>query len=710
MLTPGESRSPLRYGLFSTMRGTTVVFDFHKMNGGQPIYKSSPFDGIPPVFRQWLEDEEVVVLGADVAGDASVAGVRAAATLDTRLLYERLRQPGYLDFSDPIINVYGMGNRAGLGAQAYFAKGVDYKPQLESTYVRFYGAHRYTHQGAPKWPWWRKPVLLYQWNRGAQGRVEDQHHWYWYHDATTPVALVHRVLLTVIMRNPWCTVYEDRSLVQRIQDLLSPFVRNRGGVCPRPPPRAKLALPVDDGLSSSASSPGPPPPVEVCPVPPDWRPMSPDRMEAITVKSDSSSSLEVVQERLGQPTTVWGPTQEFKSAWETEFRRGNRCAYCASTRHIMKDSRNKITCPRYIAGESYSCKYKYCEDKEPHCTAMCVSLQSTCSSCWVKGHSEAQRCEDWDEAEWQQRRDAWEAAADRGVNSSKRRENWSHGFYTHRRFTPWPFPFESYTHLITVPVLKVLTILRDWAHGIAPLPPHRPRPAFHDEPRPKSKKRPPPEESQYKADHPLPRVGRLISEEFYAGRIRPEPAGHVPNTLAAAQVRRPPPSVFSRIRPPPAKRVKQAVIRQVPRLLPPTPPASKGTPRPVKQAVIRPVPPRLVGTARIPGPVSVIRLPDMSRPPPSASATSASASSGGAPPPVPTARAIVIRQLHMRPPPPPRGAPAGPSLPLFRPPAPLLPLPPSPPRDAPTSRRTTSPAPTDTVEMELRSEDGFEPQ
>ncbi len=110
------------------------------------------------------------------------------------------------------------------------------------------------------------------------------------------------------------------------------------------PPRAKLALPVDDGLSSSASSPGPPPPEEVCPVPPDWKPMSPGMMEAITVRIDSLSSVEMVREEPGRQATIWGPTQEFKSAWETEFRRGNRCAYCASTRHIMKDHQNKFTC------------------------------------------------------------------------------------------------------------------------------------------------------------------------------------------------------------------------------------------------------------------------------------------------------------------------------------------------------------------------------
>ncbi len=106
-------------------------------------------------------------------------------------------------------------------------------------------------------------------------------------------------------------------------------------------------------------------------------------------------------------------------------------------------------------------------------------------------------------------------------------------------------------------------------------------------------------------------------------------------------------------------------------------PAPGGTPRPVKQAVIHPIPPCLVGTACVSGPVSVIRLPDMSRPPPSASATSASASSSGAPPPVPTARAIVIRPLHRRPPPPNGDAPGGTAPPLFRPPAPRLQLAPS---------------------------------
>ncbi len=55
------------------------------------------------------------------------------------LLYERFRQSGYLNFPEPIINVYGMGNRAGLGAQAYFAKGVDYNPQLGPRISGFMG-------------------------------------------------------------------------------------------------------------------------------------------------------------------------------------------------------------------------------------------------------------------------------------------------------------------------------------------------------------------------------------------------------------------------------------------------------------------------------------------------------------------------------------------------------------------------------------------
>ncbi len=674
VLSTGGASTPLRYGIFSTFSGTTAVFDFHRLAGSQPHFRRPPLMDIPDIFTTWLEEPGIVVLGADVAGDASVAGADATSCLDTRVFFDHMRRSPDVAGDNPVVNIYGIGNRSGLGVQAYWAKGYDHKPQPETTFVRTYGQHRYfaAHSARLRWPWWRRAPELYRWTRGTDGGLRDVHHFYMWCDGTTPMSLLHRVLLTLLIRNPWCTTYEDRSLTERIHHFIAPYVRQP------PPPRRRphiVDLSRDEGEITDSSDSDPPPPTTSRPVPLDWRPLSPDapsRPETPALSAGPSSIPSPPRTVLQLP--VWGPAQKFKAAWDMTFRTGDRCAYCAADTHVFSTKEGRPICPRYHAGEVYTCQYKYCNSGTLHCTRMCPVLHNVCPTCYTRGHSPEQRCEEWTEEEWARRRDGWEAVADLGLLTTDRHRIWNQGFFYHRRFTAWPFPFESYLHMVSVPVLRVLAILRDWANGIAPLPPTRTRPSFHDEPRPRSKKRPPPQDSQYVPGPPLAPLARASAEGFLSGQQQPRPVHPVGASLAAAPERRrtqqaPPPASA----PPPAKRIKQAIVRRVPRVRQESPPVRARRARSPTRAIVRPV-------ARA---VSVPPRPDFSRPPPSAAAGSSSS----------TPRLIVLPPLNVPPPPSPAPTPSRRRL---------LPLPPSPPR---ACRSSSSSSSSEAVDLDVRPED-----
>ena len=127
---------------------------------------------------------------------------------------------------DPVVNVYGLGNRTGLGVQAFWSKGYDHEPMAESFYVRTYSQHRYFAAQSARlcWPWWRRAPQLYRWTRGVDGRLNDVHHFYMWSDGTTPMALLHRIQLTILLRNPWSHLYEDLSLTERLHHFIAPYV------------------------------------------------------------------------------------------------------------------------------------------------------------------------------------------------------------------------------------------------------------------------------------------------------------------------------------------------------------------------------------------------------------------------------------------------------------------------------------------------------
>ncbi len=612
VIVRGESNTPLRYALFSTFKGTTAVFDLHRLNGSQPRYRSSPFQALPAPFSRWMEDDAIAIIGADVQGDANVAGACISATVDCRRVFEHLQRPHPSGHEPPVIHIQGIGNKTGLGVQAFWAKGVDFKPQPETTYVRLYGQHRYFHRETLRWPWWRDPLRLYAWARGPAGCLTEQHDYYLRNDGTTPMALVNRVLLTNLLRHPTEDLPGGRFLPDRIQSLLRPYVVARAPLLGRNP---LLEISVS---SDSDSDPGPP--VDRVPVPQDWRPRSPSPPPPAPPPAEV---LPTPQEDEEDPVVVWGPTQEAKLSWMMEFNPGPRCIYCSSGGHRFRSSSGAATCPRFRAGEVYKCHYPYCEDKEPHCTSMCSTLHGTCPSCYTKGHTATQRCEEWSEDIWAERRRVWETHADRGIYSQRRHERWELGFFSHRKFTAWPWPFSSHNHMLSVPVTRVLEILQDWAHGIAPLPPWRPRPAQHDEPRPCNRKRPPPEETQFVPTPRLPAVGRQIAEEFHSGRLQPVPAPMANETDSAAYLRRPQQSVFRRLdgKPQVTFRPVQRRVQVLPRPVPAGPPK----PKRIRQAVFKPIPaqggPSATSTPARPRPSATATsggssLPDMSVPPP----------------------------------------------------------------------------------------------
>ncbi len=519
--------------VIATPAGLTAAFDLHKLAATQGVDHQRPLEFLPAIVRAWIKDPDFAVVGANIVKTLDRCAVPFCSTVDTRDIFVHFRRHRYRD--ELLINVTGFGNRDGVGAQAFYAKGEDFRPQLEHIYVDRYGPHRYTRGGRSHWPWWRNSTRFYRWRANTEGGHLDAHHqWYLWHTATTPFALFYRLLLERSLHQPRY-LWRFASFAAAVRDLICEFISplafraddmdetddnvyvSPGSPAPsasgrgsasqatqrdrdRPPARraaaarsgtaaARPSSPSSESSSSGSSSASsstpsrsrsPTPPPE----PDEDRPGSGFSSASVNALTDTDEDIPpAVKKRRAAVKSAAGSVRDWRSKEENQIpyitdpplTRGCRC--CGEQNHVFSVMRER-TCPIFKLRKPGQrlCEYRFCRSPAFHLTSLCPWLHHICTRCDIRGHSEENKCEDWTEEEWERRRDAWETVADQGVHTGRREKDWRYGFYSQPEFSPYPFPYTTYAEMLSLPVLTVRQDLRRFDRGHWPRRTRRPCP------------------------------------------------------------------------------------------------------------------------------------------------------------------------------------------------------------------------------------------
>ncbi len=418
-----QDKERLLYVLIGTFKGRVAVFDLEEMSRG-PVDTEQPLAALPDSVKRWIRDEEVMVLGSNVGQDFGKLDYRATSLCDTRDVFRH-----YYGEENGLIWL-GETTKSGLGVQAFWAKGFDYKAGKRADHVKLYGDMRYTDKrGRKAWPQERIRTVLYKWDK-QRGKLQDFQLHYMWNDATTSVALVVRLAMEMLLNGR--LVYKSRP---RWAALISRIIGcNVGGYMGE----------VDDEQ------------VDVEVPPRDSDVQTPAKANSNAVTSVCVPEAEAVEDDvevvgvLGHPklTPIAGSSFHY---FDADIRRINYykadpvwprvCTYCGDPMHSFKNYKKEILCPLMLSDDPNvdKCKYRMCRDKKSHYTPVCRTLHHRCVKCLHRGHLERQLCDEWDEEVWESARLDFEHQADKGVWTKFRRseERWS--FWSHAPGTAFPY-------------------------------------------------------------------------------------------------------------------------------------------------------------------------------------------------------------------------------------------------------------------------------
>ncbi len=456
--TPAPTR--LLYAIASTACGFTAVFDLESLNRGSPLGNSDAFSVLPAPFRRWMEDPAVLILGSNVEVDLQDPSLRATSLVDTRVLWRQFlaASPEPAQQRGKLIKLYGIGNRDGLQVQALWAKGFAYKPTPEETFVRLFGSHPYRDaNGNGKWPWFRNPHIFYQWWRTAAGGIRQEHMFYLFHDSTTPISLVLRLVLERVLQVGAIAVFpEDKSTADVFRSFLQDFAVTK------PAPVLSASAATEDVEE------------DIAVLPPPSLPNIGLEYESEDPEQDSPAAA------VSFPAPLWRQRDLSFMPYEANPSFGHHCTACGSSSHSFLWN-NQEACPDYLAADRSSrltCLYELCRSpRGDHNTKVCPVLHHICQTCWCRGHFESDRCSDWDLPQWANNRRFWEDAADHGLYTSARRTHWSLGYFAHRPYTPYPYPVDSYKQLADMPFPQARALIIDFSRGTWTPPPQTKRTA-----------------------------------------------------------------------------------------------------------------------------------------------------------------------------------------------------------------------------------------
>ncbi len=486
---------PVLFVISSTPSGYTLMFDLDRLAGPEPMDHDYPLMYLPTQFRKFIRDDDYVKIGSDICRDLRATGVCFRNTVDTRDLFRHYRRTD-TKFSTPIIQISGAGPREGLGIINAWSKGEDTKPYTQEVYKSMYGNHNYVINGRPHWPWWRRVFQLYGWRKTNQGHLDLHHHWYAYHDGTAPFSLIYRVILERFIRYTPIPFMAPPSLSTPIfnrfphdelesdhvptlvRDFLVPFVNtitiHEDDVDPMTDLDALEVAPLPAKLPRLQVS------IHKAPsLPTEEHPTS---------TSDDHNKSKKTHKRGGKhpyPTAAWKTSDRASIFWDSDPSFGPACTCCGSKTHNFRaDNSYDVICPVYLNNNNKAplCEYPLCTDRFTHTMRLCKTLHHICQLCHIRGHTEVHNCRQWTAAQWDDNRRQWEDAADEGFFTSLRRTQWLFGYFAHRKFTPFPFPFSTYAEMNALPVPYVSKALEEFAtKGTWPARTTRKRPQHHSE-------------------------------------------------------------------------------------------------------------------------------------------------------------------------------------------------------------------------------------
>ena len=490
-------RGAMIYVIIATPTGYTLCFDLEALAEGKKQDPAFALEFIPASVRRFLRTPEYIKIGSDVAKDLRATGIFFKTTVDTRDVFRHFRRRT-AKYPTPLIQIEGAGNKEGLGIINAWSKGEDTKPQSQEEYKEKYGHHKYALNGRPHWPWWRRMHQLYSWRKTNQGHLDLHHHWYCYHDGTAPFSLVYRVLLErfiryknnknqLCKRNAQTCSSPNRHPADELEAAALPGIMHA------------LLQPFADTITIREEDFDPPSSdedeLEILPAP--ERPVLDISIHKAPVDSttDEQPPRKIHKRGGGRPypTATWKTSDRASLFWDADPSLGPGCSCCGSKTHNYRaDSSHEIICPVFLNNKRGNplCTYPYCVDRFTHTVRQCKTLHHICQLCHVRGHTEIAGCHNWSVLKWEDNRKEWEKHADEGIHTCLRRTNWLLGYFAHRPYTPFPFPFASYAEMVSLPVGYVSSALQDFAKtGAWPVRTSRKRPhdycesrAFHSRP------------------------------------------------------------------------------------------------------------------------------------------------------------------------------------------------------------------------------------
>ena len=474
------------YAVFGTLTGRVAIFDLESCYGG-PVRPEDPLETLPSEFKAWIRSPDVILAGSGIDGDILETGLDAQKVLNTQDLFAK--HMSSTEGSPPLINV-GSTRRSGMGIQAYYAKGVDYKPMAARKFVTDYGMHKYRdNNGRLKWPAWRHHDFLYKWYKNKEGQLRSESLFYMWHDGSTPSSLVAKIFLDSCQRTP--ILVREAKVAEHLQNFLGPNFQRVGApdVLHIDAPELVRELDAEGEEAGAQNRRGEA--LEVQPT--NNKQVSQGRInnpnERLTTAFVSQRATQEKEEgelsddeckvvdiqppekivREGKPRegavfSYWDWRRERENPYVANPGLARLCVYCAKGKHSYKHKSGAIMCEAALEDEPHTdiCTYVRCKDRAAHRIAACKMLHHRCGICNHRGHDEEDRCWSWDDRDWKKARDDFEMYADFGVYTTSRRRDEQWGFWAHLRESPFPY-FASYPELLKMSVAEV-----DEALGLRP--------------------------------------------------------------------------------------------------------------------------------------------------------------------------------------------------------------------------------------------------
>ena len=191
---------------------------------------------------------------------------------------------------------------------------------------------------------------------------------------------------------------------------------------------------------------------------------------------DDGPAPDADDEREKPHQVEWSDKDKATTVWEMELR-SPLCSCCGSGQHAFI-ANGEYCCPIWLNNRRgvRLCQFFHCKSYDTHVTRMCTWLHAVCDVCFVRGHDKTDGCQTWSDAEWDIRKSEWELAARNGLYTSKRTVNWGYGFFYHRPWSPYPFPFRTYDEIIAFKTKDMIQALAQYAEGYWPTIATLPRP------------------------------------------------------------------------------------------------------------------------------------------------------------------------------------------------------------------------------------------